>query len=30
MQVLEAVPADQILQVDEPLGGEASRGAAKH
>jgi enediyne biosynthesis protein E4 len=29
VQVLEAVPADQILQVDEPLRGEASHGAAK-
>jgi len=29
VQVLEAVPADQILQVDEPLRIEASHGAAK-
>jgi hypothetical protein len=29
VQVLEAVPADQILQVDEPLRGELSHGAAK-
>jgi enediyne biosynthesis protein E4 len=29
VQVLEAVPADQILQVDEPLRGEVSHGAAK-
>jgi enediyne biosynthesis protein E4 len=29
VQALEAVPADQILQVDEPLRGEVSHGAAK-
>ena len=29
VQVLEAVPADQVLKVDEPLRGEASRAAAK-
>ena len=29
VQALEAVPADQILKVDEPLRGEVSHGAAK-
>ena len=29
VQVLESLPSDQILQVDEPLRGDASQGTAK-